>query len=154
MCVGKMVVQNVQDRRCLSQQRKGMNEKERKVKMRTEQEYSKIADDFMRSVADYVEATQGSVPAEYQISFMMLKNNLMYYLKSVDACDEKGIVFEAGSGRQYISQSWNVMKESERAINETLKQFGLTTLSRSRIKLTDTGLDAESFLNSIFNNDN
>ena len=118
-------------------------------RMRTEQEYSKIIDDFMLAVAKYVEDTQGKVPDEYQISFMMLRNNLGYYLKAVDACQDKGIVYAADSGRQYLSQSWTVMKESERAINETLKQFGLTTMSRSKIKLNDSGQDAESFLKSL-----
>lgn len=117
--------------------------------MRTEQEYSKIIEDFMLAVAKYVEETHGKVPDEYQISFMMLRNNLSYYLKAVDACQDKGIVYEVDSGRQYLSQSWNVMKESERAINDTLKQFGLTTMSRSKIKLNDSGQDAESFLKSL-----
>ena len=117
--------------------------------MRTEQEYSKIIDDFMLAVTKYVEDTHGKVPDEYQISFMMLRNNLGYYLKAVDACQDKGIVYAVDSGRQYLSQSWNVMKESERAINETLKQFGLTTMSRSKIKLNDSGQDAESFLKSL-----
>lgn len=117
--------------------------------MRTEQEYSKIIDDFMLAVTKYVEETNGKVPDEYQISFMMLRNNLGYYLKAVDACKDKGIVYAVDSGRQYLSQSWNVMKESERAINETLKQFGLTTMSRSKIKLNDSGQDAESFLKSL-----
>ena len=120
--------------------------------MKTNEEYSKMIDDFMLSVAKYVEETQGSVPAEYQISFMMLRNNLTYYLKLYDTVVDEGMLYASKDGRQFIQPCWTAMKDCEKSINEILKQFGLTTMSRSKIKMNDTGLNAEQLLQSLVDN--
>lgn len=117
--------------------------------MKTNEEYAKIVDEFMLSVANYVEETQGSVPAEYQISFMMLRNNLTYYLKMYDVVVEEGMLYANKDGRQLLQPCWTVLKDCEKSINEILKQFGLTTMSRSKIKLNTANMTAEQFLQGL-----
>ena len=144
---GRMVVLNLQGRRWLSLQGKGINKG--KQKMRTDEEYAKMAEEYVANVAKYIEDTQGSVPAEYQISLMMLHHNLYYYMRSFDATVDNGIVFEGKDGRQYLAQTWHVLQDTQKRIMDILKQFGLTTMSRSKIKLTDGGMTAEQLLNNL-----
>ena len=125
-----------------------MNEK-RMVQMKTAEQYSKKADEFILAVTKYIEETQGAVPAEYQISLMMLRNNLYYYMQAYDACIENGLVYSGKDGRQYLTQTWRVLQDTEKRMMEILKQFGLTTMSRSKIKLADDGMTAEQLLNSL-----
>lgn len=128
-----------------------MNEK-RMEKMKTAEEYSKKADEFLLAVTRYIEETHGSVPPEYQISLMMLRNNLYYYMQSYDACIENGLVYAGKDGRQYLTQTWRVLQDTEKRMMDILRQFGLTTMSRSKIKMNDTGLNAEQLLQSLVDN--
>ena len=145
-----MVVQILHVKRCLSLQEKGTRENE--AKMKTAKEYSKKADEFLLAVTKYIEETHGSVPAEYQISLMMLRNNLYYYMQSYDACIENGVVYAGKDGRQYLTQTWRVLQDTEKRMMDILRQFGLTTMSRSKIKMNDTGLNAEQLLQSLVDN--
>ena len=125
----------------------------REKKMKTAEEYSKKADEFILAVTKYIEETHGgSVPAEYQISLMMLRNNLYYYMQSYDACIENGLVYAGKDGRQYVTQTWRVLQDTEKRMMDILRQFGLTTMSRSKIKMNDTGLNAEQLLQSLVDN--
>ena len=117
--------------------------------MKTAEQYSKKADEFILAVSKYIEETQGAVPAEYQISLMMLRNNLYYYMQAYDSCIENGLVYAGKDGRQYVTQTWHVLQDTEKRMMEILKQFGLTTMSRSKIKLADGGMTAEQLLNSL-----
>ena len=54
--------------------------------MKTAEQYSKKADEFILAVTKYIEETQGAVPPEYQISLRMLRNNLYYYMQAYDSC--------------------------------------------------------------------
>ena len=144
---GKMVVLNLRE---LSYQNllKGVRQISEN-KMKTAEQYSKKADEFILAVTKYIEETHGSVPAEYQISLMMLRNNLYYYMQAYDACIENGLVYSGKDGRQYLTQTWHVLQDTEKRMMEILKQFGLTTMSRSKIKLADGGMTAEQLLNSL-----
>ena len=117
--------------------------------MKTAEQYSKKADEFILAVTKYIEETQGAVPAEYQISLMMLRNNLYYYMQAYDSCIENGLVYSGKDGRQYLTQTWHVLQDTEKRMMEILKQFGLTTMSRSKIKLADGGMTAEQLLNNL-----
>ena len=119
--------------------------------MKTAEQYSKKADEFILAVTKYIEETHGAVPAEYQISLMMLRNNLYYYMQAYDACIENGLVYSGKDGRQYLTQTWRVLQDTEKRMMEILKQFGLTTMSRSKIKMTDAGMTAEQLLQSLMN---
>lgn len=125
-----------------------MNEK-RMVKMKTAEEYSKKADEFLLAVTRYIEETNGCVPAEYQISLMMLRNNLYYYMQSYDACIENGLVYAGKDGRQYLTQTWRVLQDTEKRMMDILRQFGLTAMSRSQIKQTSNSLTAEELLRQL-----
>ena len=144
---GKMVVLNLHE---ISYQNllKGVRQISEN-KMKTAEQYSKKADEFILAVSKYIEETQGAVPAEYQISLMMLRNNLYYYMQAYDSCIENGLVYSGKDGRQYLTQTWHVLQDTEKRMMEILKQFGLTTMSRSKIKLADGGMTAEQLLNSL-----
>ena len=129
---------------------KGVKQRNEK-KMRKDEEYAKMAEEYVANVVKYIEDTQGSVPAEYQISLMMLHHNLYYYMRSFDATIDNGIVFEGKYGRQYLAQTWHVMQDTQKRIMDILKQFGLTTMSRSKIKMTDGGMTADQLLQSFMN---
>lgn len=144
-----MVVQNLQGKRCQSQYESGINKG--KPKMRTAEQYSKKADEFLLAVSKYIEESQGCVPAEYQISLMMLRNNLYYYMQAYDSCIENGLVYEGKDGRQYLTQTWHVLQDTEKRMMDILKQFGLTTMSRSKIKLNDGGMSADELLKNLLN---
>ena len=144
---GKMVVLNLRE---ISYQNllKGVRQISEN-KMKTAEQYSKKADEFILAVSKYIEETQGAVPAEYQISLMMLRNNLYYYMQAYDSCIENGLVYSGKDGRQYVTQTWHVLQDTEKRMMEILKQFGLTTMSRSKIKLADGGMTAEQLLNNL-----
>jgi len=125
-----------------------MSEK-RMVKMKTAEEYSKKADEFLLAVTKYIEETQGTVPAEYQISLMMLRNNLYYYMQSYDSCIENGLVYAGKDGRQYLTQTWRVLQDTEKRMMDILRQFGLTTMSRSQIKTSQNSMTAEELLRQL-----
>ena len=144
---GKMVVLNLREISYLNPL-KGVRQR-RENKMKTAEQYSKKADEFILAVTKYIEETQGAVPAEYQISLMMLRNNLYYYMQAYDSCIENGLVYSGKDGRQYLTQTWHVLQDTEKRMMEILKQFGLTTMSRSKIKMTDGGMTAEQLLNSL-----
>ena len=117
--------------------------------MKTPEHYSKKADEFLKAVTNYIEDSQGCVPAEYQISLMMLRNNLYYYMQAYDSCIENGLVYAGKDGRQYLTQTWRVLQDTEKRMMDILRQFGLTTASRSKIKLNDTGMSAEQLLENL-----
>lgn len=119
--------------------------------MKTPEHYSKKADEFLKAVTNYIEDSQGCVPAEYQISLMMLRNNLYYYMQAYDSCIENGLVYCGKDGRQYLTQTWRVLQDTEKRMMDILRQFGLTTASRSKIKLNDTGMSAEQLLENLMN---
>ena len=119
------------------------------VKMKTAEEYSKKADEFLLAVTKYIEETQGTVPAEYQISLMMLRNNLYYYMQSYDSCIENGLVYAGKDGRQYLTQTWRVLQDTEKRMMDILRQFGLTTMSRSQIKTSQNSMTAEELLRQL-----
>lgn len=119
--------------------------------MKTPEHYSKKADEFLKAVTNYIEDSQGCVPAEYQISLMMLRNNLYYYMQAYDSCIENGLVYAGKDGRQYLTQTWRVLQDTEKRMMDILRQFGLTTASRSKIKLNDTGMSAEQLLENLMN---
>ena len=121
----------------------------REKKMKTAEEYSKKADEFLEAVIKYIEESQGSVPAEYQISLMMLRNNLYYYMQSYDSCIENGLVYAGKDGRQYLTQTWRVLQDTEKRMMDILRQFGLTTMSRSQIKNTSNSMTAEELLRRL-----
>ena len=121
----------------------------RENKMKTAEEYSKKADEFLEAVIKYIEESQGSVPAEYQISLMMLRNNLYYYMQSYDSCIENGLVYAGKDGRQYLTQTWRVLQDTEKRMMDILRQFGLTTMSRSQIKNTSNSMTAEELLRRL-----
>ena len=118
-------------------------------KMKTAEEYAKKADEFLEAVINYIEESQGSVPAEYQISLMTLRNNLYYYMQSYDSCIENGLVYAGKDGRQYLTQTWRVLQDTEKRMLDILKQFGLTTMSRSQIKNTQNSMSAEELLRRL-----
>ena len=117
--------------------------------MKTAEEYSKKADEFLLAVTKYIEETQGTVPAEYQISLMMLRNNLYYYMQSYDSCIENGLVYAGKDGRQYLTQTWRVLQDTEKRMMDILRQFGLTTMSRSQIKTSQNSMTAEELLRQL-----
>ena len=121
----------------------------REKKMKTAEEYSKKADEFLEAVIRYIEESQGSVPAEYQISLMMLRNNLYYYMQSYDSCIENGLVYAGKDGRQYLTQTWRVLQDTEKRMMDILRQFGLTTMSRSQIKTSQNSMTAEELLRRL-----
>lgn len=121
----------------------------RENKMKTAEEYSKKADEFLEAVIKYIEESQGSVPAEYQISLMMLRNNLYYYMQSYDSCIENGLVYAGKDGRQYLTQTWRVLQDTEKRMMDILRQFGLTTMSRSQIKTSQNSMTAEELLRRL-----
>ena len=104
---------------------------------------------YCNKVIKYIEESQGSVPAEYQISLMMLRNNLYYYMQSYDSCIENGLVYAGKDGRQYLTQTWRVLQDTEKRMMDILRQFGLTTMSRSQIKTSQNSMTAEELLRRL-----
>ena len=73
-------------------------------------------------------------------------------MQSYDSCIENGLVYAGKDGRQYLTQTWRVLQDTEKRMMDILRQFGLTTMSRSKIKMNDTGLNAEQLLQSLVDN--
>lgn len=108
-----------------------------------------MAKNYRKAVEKYIKETQSKVPGEYLIALDMLETNVMWYYKSRDTAYEHGIVYQDKNGKQWVQAIYRVMRDSETAVMDNLKQFGLTTMSRSKIKLTDSGQTAEQLLESL-----
>lgn len=117
--------------------------------MKKEKDYVRMAKSYRAAVEKYIEETQGKVPNEYRIALDMLETNVMWYYKSRDAAYEHGIVYEDKNGKQWVQAIYRVMRDSESAVMDNLKQFGLTTMSRSKIKLQENGQTAEQLLEAL-----
>ena len=121
--------------------------------MKEHEFYCSKADEFLDSVEKYIIETQGEFPTEYRISMMMLRNNLVYYMKSYDSVVDNGVVYEDSHGKQFVSQMWRVLQDTEKRIVELLRQFGLTTMSRSKIKINERAMTPDQFLASLLENE-
>ena len=77
-------------------------------------------------------------------------------MQSYDSCIENGLVYAGKDGRQYLTQTWRVLQDTEKRMMDIVRQFGLTTMSRSQIKTSQNKeenkqyLDEQKLASSIF----
>ena len=70
-------------------------------------------------------------------------------MQSYDSCIENGLVYAGKDGRQYLTQTWRVLQDTEKRMMDILRQFGLTAMSRSQIKQTSNSMTAEELLRQL-----
>lgn len=111
-------------------------------------EYSDKTKNFMTAIRNYIIQTNGTMPSEYELSLRMLADDIELYLKSRAVCDSEGIVFKYQE-KMYVNPVYKIMTEQQNAIMNILRQFGLTSFSRSKIKMQDNSQTAEQLIAAL-----
>ena len=107
--------------------------------------YSKETDAMIKKVRKAIEMTAGgSVPQEYEPQLVLLADNFENYIMCRDAIKKEGIVVHTRTGEVKTDALYTAMLNTQTVIQRTMPQFGLTVLSKSKIKVQETVSEADS----------
>lgn len=113
-------------------------------------DYSPEVKSYIKSVKKYIQDTQQCIPEEYSLPLRLLADNYERYLKCIEALKTEGTVYKSQrDGRQFINPLYRVCMDCQSNIQSILKQFGLTTFSRSKIRLQDAVTSPESLIDNL-----
>lgn len=119
--------------------------------MAKKKRYCKETDRLMAGIVKYLESVYNGLPQEFETSLVLLSDAIDYYLVSREKMKDDGLMFEC-EGKRYLSPLYPVLCRQQDIIMKILGQFGLTSLSRSKIKLSEKTISAEDFLASLTTN--
>lgn len=107
--------------------------------------YSKETKEMMEKVRSAIKATAGGeVPQEYEPQLVLLADNLENYKLCRDAINKEGIVVRTGKGEIKTNPLYNAMLNTQTFIQRIMTQFGLTVLSKSKIKVQETVSESDT----------
>lgn len=114
--------------------------------------YSKETKQMIDKVENAIKSsTGGDIPQEYEPQLQLLADNFENYLLCRDAIKREGIVAHTKSGEVKMNPIYNAMLNTESFIQKILNQFGLTVMTKSKLKvnMTQTNDDEDDYLKNM-----
>lgn len=102
--------------------------------------YDKQVQEYMQNVIDCLKQDYKEIPTSWRISLDLIADNYAIYLQAKDNVMKEGLIRKDNHGRTFKNQSFPLMLNTEAMVIKLLSSFGLSPMSKSKIK----NFDAES----------
>lgn len=110
--------------------------------------YDKQVQDYMQNVIDCLKQDYKNIPSSWRISLDLIADNYAIYLKAKNDVMENGLLRKDTQNRTFKNQSFSLMMATQNVIMRLLSSFGLSPMSKSKMKNMDTDdFDIEDLLN-------
>ena len=111
-------------------------------------DYDKKVQEYMQNVIDCLKQDYKEIPTSWRISLDLIADNYDIYTKAKKDIDENGLLRKDSHGRTFKNQCFPLMTAAQDHIIKLLSSFGLTPMSKSKIKNFDSGeLSIEDLIN-------
>lgn len=88
---------------------------------------------YMQSVEQSIKRDYGEVPDEFELSLMMLADNYNIYLQARTAINTDGVIITVND-TLIKHPMLKVLQDTQISMNKIINSFGLTPLSKSKLK--------------------
>lgn len=96
--------------------------------------YDKRVQEYMQNVIDCLTQDYKKIPSSWRLSLDLIAMNADLIFKAQDDIHKNGLIREDGLGRTFKSQSFQVFMNAQNAIVKLLSSFGLSPMSKSKLK--------------------
>ena len=100
--------------------------------------YDKQVQDYMQNVIDCLKQDYKNIPSSWRISLDLIADNYAIYLKAKNDVMENGLLRKDTQNRTFKNQSFSLMMATQNVIMRLLSSFGLSPMSKSKMKNMDT----------------
>ena len=100
--------------------------------------YDKQVQDYMQNVIDCLKQDYKNIPSSWRISLDLIADNYAIYLKAKNDVMENGLLRKDTHNRTFKNQSFSLMMATQNVIMRLLSSFGLSPMSKSKMKNMDT----------------
>lgn len=110
-------------------------------------DYDIKVQEYMQNVIDCLKQDYKEIPASWRISLDLIADNYAIYLQAKNNVLNEGLIRKDNHGRTFKNQSFPLMLNTQAYIIKLLSNFGLTPMSKSKMKNIDMDeFDMEDFL--------
>ena len=100
--------------------------------------YDKQVQDYMQNVIDCLKQDYKNIPSSWRISLDLIADNYAIYRKAKNDVMENGLLRKDTQNRTFKNQSFSLMMATQNVIMRLLSSFGLSPMSKSKMKNMDT----------------
>ena len=100
-------------------------------------DYDKKVQEYMQNVIDCLKQDYKEIPTSWRISLDLIADNYAIYIKAKEAVLTEGLIRKDAHGRTFKNQSFPLMMNAEQILIKLLSNFGLSPMSRSKLKNID-----------------
>ena len=100
--------------------------------------YDKQVQEYMQNVIDCLKQDYKNIPSSWRISLDLIADNYAIYLKAKNDVMENGLLRKDNQNRTFKNQSFSLMMATQNVIMRFLSSFGLSPMSKSKMKNMDT----------------
>lgn len=100
--------------------------------------YDKQVQEYMQNVIDCLKQDYKNIPSSWRISLDLIADNYAIYLKAKNDVMENGLLRKDTQNRTFKNQSFSLMMATQNVIMRLLSSFGLSPMSKSKMKNMDT----------------
>lgn len=100
--------------------------------------YDKRVIDYMTNVVNCLQEDYGVVNKSWLVSLDLIANQLVVYFNAMDDIEKNGMYHNDERGRTARNPMFLVMTQANDRIVKLLQNFGLTPMSKSKMKSIDS----------------
>lgn len=110
-------------------------------------DYPKKVQVYMQNVIDCLKQDYKDIPSSWRVSLDLIADNVDIYLKAKEDIDNNGLLRKDTHGRTFKNQCFPLMVTTESLVIKLLSNFGLSPMSRSKLRKYDSDdIDIEDLL--------
>lgn len=112
--------------------------------------YEQQAEQYVKSVRRAIKLDYSEVPAEWEAQLTQLRDLYHMYLKAADrAKDEDPVITINGGKTSSPNMNFNVMVQCTASMDKIIKSFGLSPMSRKKLKGSQPVDDEDDFMDEL-----
>lgn len=96
--------------------------------------YDKRVQDYMQNVIDCLIQDYKNIPSSWRISLDLIAMNADLIFKAQDDLNKNGLLRTDDLKRTFKNQNFQILMNAQTAIVKLLSTFGLTPMSKSKLK--------------------
>lgn len=93
--------------------------------------------EYMENLVDCLQSDYKAIPASWLVSLELIADNYEIYLRARDDVKKGGTRIQNSRGTYVINPSFSVMNTAQNHITKLVSSFGLTPISKSKMKALD-----------------
>ena len=105
-------------------------------------DYSKETQNYMQKIIDGLGDQNNEIPESWEVSIDMMADNYEVYYRAKTAVLTEGLIRKDNQNRTFKNQSYPLMINSQQNLVKLLMQFGLTPVSKTKIKKNNNNAKA------------